>query len=106
MLTRIAHATFRLRAERDAAFRHALLRHAIDALFAGDVDTAKALLRVLVTATLGIARVATEMGVPVNSLRWQLRPSGNPRAECLLSLLRILQRRERIRFRICTARLA
>ena len=44
-LTRDFRETIQARARRDAAFRKALLREAIDCMLAGDVDTGKTVLR-------------------------------------------------------------
>jgi hypothetical protein len=44
-LTRDFKETIQERARRDAAFREALLKEAVDALLSGDVDTGKTVLR-------------------------------------------------------------
>ncbi len=44
-LTRDFKETILERARRDAAFREALLREAVDALLSGDVETGKTVLR-------------------------------------------------------------
>jgi hypothetical protein len=44
-LTRSFRDTIKARAERDGAFRQALLVEAVEALLSGDVETGKALLR-------------------------------------------------------------
>ncbi len=45
-LTRSVKDTIEARAERDPAFRNALLTEAVEQFLAGDVETGKALLRV------------------------------------------------------------
>jgi hypothetical protein len=52
-LTRRFNETVRERAARDPAFRAALFDEAINGLFAGDSDTAKAALRAYINATIG-----------------------------------------------------
>ncbi len=44
-LTREVQETIQERARRDAAFREALLKEAVDALLSGDVETGKTVLR-------------------------------------------------------------
>lgn len=47
LITRSFKDTVKLRAERDAAFRKALLAEAMDTLLAGEIDTGKAILGML-----------------------------------------------------------
>jgi hypothetical protein len=44
-LTRDFEETIQQRARRDAAFREALLKEAVDAMLSGDVETGKTILR-------------------------------------------------------------
>lgn len=50
--TRSFKDTVKARAERDAAFREALLSEGVDALLAGDIDTGKAVLDAMLPAIL------------------------------------------------------
>ena len=52
-LTRDFRETVKARAERDAAFREALLTEAVELLIAGDLEVGKALLRDSTNATVG-----------------------------------------------------
>lgn len=90
MLRRTFRKSVRTRAARDPDFRQALLREALDALLAGNLGEFRSGLRRYVNATLGFARLAERTGVPEKSLMRMLGPRGNPRAEHLVRLVRVL----------------
>ena len=58
-LTRDFKETIQERARRDAAFREALLKEAVDAMLSGDVETGKTVLRDYINATVGFDKLAT-----------------------------------------------
>ena len=91
-LTRSFKETIKARAERDVAFREALLTEAVELLIAGDLEVGKALLRDYINATVGFERLAKATGTPSKSLMRMLGPKGNPRASNLLTVLGKLQR--------------
>jgi DNA-binding phage protein len=91
-LTRKFRETVKARAERDIAFREALLTDAIDQLLAGDTETGKAVLRDYINATIGFERLAHETGTPSKSLMRMLGPKGNPRADNLFTVISRLQK--------------
>jgi DNA-binding phage protein len=91
-LTRDFKETVKARAERDVAFREALLIEAVELLIAGELDTGKAVLRDYINATVGFEKLAHETGMPSKSLMRMLGPKGNPRASNLLAMLGDLQR--------------
>jgi DNA-binding phage protein len=91
-LTKDFKATVKARAERDAAFREALLTEAIELLLAGELETGKAVLRDYINATVGFEKLARETGTPTKSLMRMLSPKGNPRASNLLGVISKLQR--------------
>jgi len=103
-LTRDFKETVRARVERDPKFRKELLREGVEAMLAGDVGTAKAILRDYINATLGFADLATATRIPSKSLMRMLGPAGNPRADNLFEIVSILQRREGVRFEIRATR--
>src|SRR5204862_464403 len=82
-LTRSFKDTVKARAERDPAFRDALLTEAVDQFLAGDLDTGKAVLRDYINATIGFERLAQETGSSSKSLMRMLSPTGNPTASNL-----------------------
>jgi DNA-binding phage protein len=91
-LTRDFKETVEARAERDVAFREALLTEAVELLIAGDLEVGKALLRDYINATVGFEKLAKATGTPSKSLMRMLGPKGNPRASNLLTVLGKLQR--------------
>jgi DNA-binding phage protein len=91
-LTREFKETVKARAQRDPAFRAALLTEAIELLLAGDLETGKAVLRDYINATVGFEKLARATGTPAKSLMRMLGPNGNPRAENLLTMIAKLQR--------------
>jgi DNA-binding phage protein len=103
-LTRDFKETIRARVERDPKFRKQLLREGIEAMLAGDVDTAKTILRDYINATVGFTNLAEATQIPPKSLMRMLGPAGNPRADNLFEIVRYLQRREGVHFEIKAAR--
>ena len=61
-LTRSFKETVHARAQRDPAFRDALLLEGIEVLLSGEVDTGKAILRDYINATVGFGRLAEVTG--------------------------------------------
>jgi len=92
-LTRSFNATVRERVARDPAFRAALFSEAVQTLLAGDLDTAKAVLRAYINATIGFEKLAAATGTPVKSLMRMFGPSGNPTAANLSEVIRVLQKK-------------
>jgi DNA-binding phage protein len=103
-LTRDFKETIRARVERDPKFRRALLREGVEAMLAGDVATAKTILRDYINATLGFTDLAEATHIPSKSLMRMLGPAGNPRADNLFEIVSFLQRREGVRFEIKASR--
>jgi hypothetical protein len=99
-LTRDFRHTVRARAQRDLAFRKALLREALEVLFSGDVETGKVLLRDYINATVGFEELSTASKIPSKSLMRMFGESGNPRAENLFSVIELLQEQEGIRLEL------
>ncbi len=90
-LTRDFKETVRDRAQSDPAFRAALLSEAIELLLSGDVETGRALLRDYINATIGFQELGQKSGLPPKSLMRMFGPSGNPRADNLFAIIRLLQ---------------
>ena len=57
-LTKDFKDTIQARAQRDPAFRKALLQEGAECLLAGDVDTGKAVLRDYINATMGFEELS------------------------------------------------
>jgi DNA-binding phage protein len=103
-LTRSFKDTVKARADRDPAFRDALLAEGMDALLAGDVDTGKAILRDYINATIGFEALAKDTGTPAKSLMRMFGPSGNPNASNLFAVIERLQRAAGIELHIQVTR--
>ena len=103
-LTRDFKETIRERAHRDAAFREALLKEAVDALLSGDVETGKIVLRDYINATIGFETLGTLTGKDAKSLMRMLSPKGNPQARNLFDVIAHLQEREGVHFHVHPAR--
>jgi DNA-binding phage protein len=99
-LTRDFKETIRARVERDPKFRKELLRESLESLLAGDIATAKAILRDYVNATVGFTRLSEATHIPSKSLMRMLGPTGNPRADNLFEVVSFLQHREGVQFQL------
>src|SRR5258708_24305180 len=102
-LTRDFKETVKARADRDPAFREALLTEAVEHLITGKVDVGKAVLRDYINATIGFARLAKATGTPSKSLMRMFSPKGNPRASNLLTVLGKLQRVAKVHLAVAAA---
>jgi DNA-binding phage protein len=103
-LTRDFKETVQARARRDAGFRKALLREALDCMLAGDVETGKIVLRDYINATVGFEELAGVTHKSPKSLMRMLGPSGNPQASNLFEIVTYLQKNEGLRLTTRAAR--
>jgi DNA-binding phage protein len=103
-LTRDFKETVKARAERDAAFREALLTDAVELLIAGEVEVRKAVLRDYINATVGFEKLAKATGTPSKSLMRMFGPKGNPRANNLFAVIGKLQRVSGVRLAVGSSR--
>jgi hypothetical protein len=92
VLTRDFKETIRARAERDPAFRQALLQEAVTAMLGEDLATGKAMLRDYINATIGFEALGAAVGTPPKSLMRMFGPRGNPQASNLFAVLGHLQK--------------
>jgi DNA-binding phage protein len=99
-LTRDFRTTIVARVRRDRRFRQALFLEAINASLAGETAVGKAILRDFVNATIGFERLAAEVGLPSKSLHRMLSPRGNPSTNSFFSIVKALQRKNRLRLRV------
>jgi len=95
-LTREFKTTVQERAQRDPAFRAALLRECAQALLGGELDLGKSMLRDYINATVGFEKLGRATGTPAKSLMRMFGPGGNPQARNLLAVLAQLQRSTRV----------
>jgi len=103
-LTQDFKETIRARAQRDPAFRKALLREAVECILNGDLGTGKAVLRDYVNATVGFQDLEKRTKIPAKSLMRMLGPKGSPSAANLTSILTALQKTEGVRFELSLRR--
>ena len=103
-LTRSFRETVKARAERDPAFRDALLTEAVDQFLAGDLDTGKTVLRDYINATIGFERLAAETGSSSKSLMRMLSPTGNPTAGNLFNVLHTVKQATGVHLAVAAGR--
>lgn len=102
-LTRDFRETIQERARKDAVFREALLKEAVDALLSGDVETGKAVLRDYINATVGFDKLATVTKNSPKSLMRMLGPKGNPQARNFFEIVAYLQKKEGLCLKVRSA---
>jgi DNA-binding phage protein len=103
-LTKDFRETIRERAQREPAFRRALLQEAIEQMIAGDVDTAKSMIRNYINATVGFPALAHTVDTPPESLMRMFSPKGNPTVKNMFGVIAELQKQEGIHFSLRTVR--
>lgn len=99
-LTREFRDTVASRVQRDPRFREALFTEAINAYLDGETQVGKAILRDLVNATIGFEDLAATLKKPSKSLHRMLAPRGNPSTENFFGIVKVLQKRARVRLRV------
>jgi DNA-binding phage protein len=102
-LTKDFKETIQQRARRDAAFREALLKEAVDALLTGDVETGKTVLRDYINATVGFDALAAVTKKSPKSLMRMLGPKGNPQARNFFEIVAYLQKKAGLQLRVRSA---
>jgi hypothetical protein len=85
---------------RDKKFAEALLREGVDAMFSGDVETGKIILRDYIKATVGFEKLGAATGAPPKSLIRMFGPRGNPQAKNLFNVIGYLQKRAGMRLHV------
>jgi len=88
------------RAVSDPAFRRQMLTEAVNELLAGDLDAGKAMLRDYINATITFQQLAKRLKKTDKSVHRMLGPRGNPRADNILEIIKILQMNERVKLRV------
>jgi hypothetical protein len=78
----------------DAEFRREFLREAVGNMVAGDLETAKSVLREYINGTLGFVALGEALSKSPKSLMRMLSPEGNPQARNLLEMVAYLQKVE------------
>jgi hypothetical protein len=78
----------------DADFRREFLREAVGNMVAGDLDTAKSVLREYINGTLGSVALGEALSKSPKSLMRMLSAEGNPQARNLFEMVAYLQQIE------------
>ena len=96
-LSRDFRETVVARAQRDPAFKTALLQEALQAFLDGEVAPGLILLRDCINATVGFAALSKETRIPEKSLMRMVGPRGNPTATNLFAIMAALQQTDTTR---------
>lgn len=102
-LTRDFKDTIKARADRDPAFRKALLKEGVESLLSGDVETGKSILRNYINVTVGFSQLGRAVHIEPKSIMRMFSPSGNPQAQNLFGILAYLQEQEDVHLLVKTA---
>ena len=78
----------------DRDFRQEFLREAVGNMVAGDLETAKSVLREYINGTLGFIALGDALSKSPKSLMRMLSPEGNPQARNLFEMVAYLQKIE------------
>ncbi len=105
-LTKVFMDTIQARAQRDPAFRKALLQEGVECLLAGDVDTSKAVLHDYINATIGFEELSRVFDKSSKSLMRMFGPKGNPQASNLFAVIGYLQEQEGIHLEVKARKVA
>jgi len=105
-LTKNFKDTIQVRAQRDPAFRKALLQEGVECLLAGDVNTGKAVLRDYINATTGFEELSRVFDKSSKGLMRMFGPKGNPQASNLFAVISYLQEQEGIHLEVKARRVA
>lgn len=98
-LTKTFKETVAKRVAHDPKFAHALLDEAIHLFIDGESETARAILRDLVNATVGFEGLAKEIDKPVKSLHRMLSVSGNPTMSNISTIFAAVKKQLRVQIR-------
>ena len=105
-LTKDFKDTIQARAQRDPAFRKALVQEGVECLLAGDVDTGKAVLRDYINTTIGFEELSRVFDKSSKSLMRMFGPKGDPQASNLFAVIQYLQEQERIHLEVKARKVA
>ncbi|MBP7480856.1 MAG: hypothetical protein KA785_10455 [Spirochaetaceae bacterium] len=98
-LTRDFKNTIMERAVHDAQYRKGLLTESVNEILEGNLDVGKAMLRDYINATITFPALARKLNKSSKSIHRMLGPSGNPRMDSIVGILKVLQDQEQIRLR-------
>ena len=81
-------------------YRAAYLAQAIEAMHGGEFSAGKRMLRNYINATIGFEALSKAVGSPAKSLMRMLVETGNPHADKLFGILKLLQKTDRFEVRV------
>jgi DNA-binding phage protein len=96
--------TVERRIRRDPKFREGILQDGLEAMWRGEVELGKALLRHYIHATGGFERLAEGTGIPSTSLHRMFGPKGNPTIRNLASVVSHWQKKNKVKLRVVATR--
>lgn len=99
-VTKLFRTTIMERTSRDSKFRQYLLTEAVNELLSGDLQAGKTMLRDYINATITFERLAEKLGKPSKSVHRMLGPRGNPRAQSIFGIIKILQAYEHVQLQV------
>lgn len=105
-LTRNFKLTVIERVERDPEFAKALLDEAATLFLSDEPETARLILRDLVSATVGFEQLAVITDKPSKSLHRMLSPNGNPSMDNLAAIFGAVRARLKVGIEVHTVELA
>jgi DNA-binding phage protein len=100
-LTRNFKETVMERATRDEEYRKGLLMEAVNEMLEGNLDVGRAVLRDYINATITFPALAQRLNKSSKSIHRMLGPSGNPRIDSIVGILKVLQDVEQTQLRTC-----
>ena len=104
VLTREFKETVMKRAQADPSFRESLLTEAVECFLDGELADGKLLLRDYINATIGFQALSKLMCKKDSSLKRMLGPTGNPAADNLFAITKLLQQQEGVRLKVVSQR--
>jgi DNA-binding phage protein len=85
------------RAAHGEQYRKGLLAEAVNEILEGNLSAGKAMLRDFSNATITFPALAQKLNKSSKSIHRMLGPSGNPRMDSVMGILKVLQDQEQIR---------
>jgi hypothetical protein len=93
-LTKSFNETIKVKLQRSAGFRRALLREAVGCMVSGDLETGKSVLRKYINGTIGFVQLGADLDRSPKVLMRMFGPTGNPQAKNLFEIVAYLQKLE------------
>jgi DNA-binding phage protein len=83
-----------------------MLSEAVNEMLSGDLGAGKSILRDYINATITFQELAGKLNKSSKSIHRMLGPGGNPRAENILEIIKILQAHEHVKLQVKVNKLA